>query len=144
MHTLVKTLAVAAALWIGAQPPHFRGSIGSCFSRRPRKRPPTSTSAMSTAMAASTSCWPRGATGAWSIAFFSAMAAAVSVRVRPWPASDKTYSGNLVDLDGDGDLDVVISNDTPIPNASTSTTVKAFSEAGTTGARLVDSKCGGR
>lgn len=31
------------------------------------------------------------------------------------PAADKTYSGNLVDLDGDGDLDVVISNDTPDP-----------------------------
>jgi FG-GAP-like repeat len=31
------------------------------------------------------------------------------------PASDRTYSGNLVDLDGDGDLDVVISNDTPDP-----------------------------
>lgn len=31
------------------------------------------------------------------------------------PASDKTYSGNLVDLDRDGDLDVVISNDTPDP-----------------------------
>lgn len=31
------------------------------------------------------------------------------------PASDKTYSGNLVDLDGDSDLDVVISNDTPDP-----------------------------
>ena len=31
------------------------------------------------------------------------------------PASDKTYSGNLVDLDGDGDIDVVISNDTPDP-----------------------------
>lgn len=30
-------------------------------------------------------------------------------------ASDKTYSGRLVDLDGDGDLDVVISNDTPDP-----------------------------
>jgi hypothetical protein len=30
-------------------------------------------------------------------------------------ASDKTYSGHLVDLDGDGDLDVVISNDTPDP-----------------------------
>jgi reactive intermediate/imine deaminase len=28
-------------------------------------------------------------------------------------ASDKTYSGHLVDLDGDKDLDVVISNDTP-------------------------------
>ncbi len=27
--------------------------------------------------------------------------------------SDKTYSGHLVDLDGDRDLDVVISNDTP-------------------------------
>ena len=31
------------------------------------------------------------------------------------PASDKTYSGNLIDLDGDSDLDVVISNDTPDP-----------------------------
>jgi hypothetical protein len=31
------------------------------------------------------------------------------------PAVDKTYSGNLVDLDGDRDLDVVISNDTPDP-----------------------------
>ena len=31
------------------------------------------------------------------------------------PASDRTYPGNLVDLDldGDGDLDVVISNDNP-------------------------------
>jgi hypothetical protein len=30
-------------------------------------------------------------------------------------ASDKTYSGRLVDLDADGDLDVVISNDAPDP-----------------------------
>jgi hypothetical protein len=29
--------------------------------------------------------------------------------------ADRTYSGNLVDLDGDKDLDVVISNDTPDP-----------------------------
>ena len=31
------------------------------------------------------------------------------------PASDKSYSGRLVDLDADGDLDIVISNDTPSP-----------------------------
>jgi VCBS repeat protein len=30
-------------------------------------------------------------------------------------ASDRSYSGRLVDLDADGDLDVVISNDTPDP-----------------------------
>ena len=35
------------------------------------------------------------------------------------PASDKTYSGNLVDLDGDGDLDVVIRTTRRIPNAFT-------------------------
>jgi hypothetical protein len=31
------------------------------------------------------------------------------------PASDRTYSGRLADLDGDGDLDAVISNDAPDP-----------------------------
>jgi reactive intermediate/imine deaminase len=31
------------------------------------------------------------------------------------PTADKTYSGRLVDLDGDGDLDVVTSNDAPSP-----------------------------
>jgi beta-lactamase class A len=30
-------------------------------------------------------------------------------------ASDRSYSGHLVDLDGDGDLDVVVSNDAPDP-----------------------------
>ena len=30
-------------------------------------------------------------------------------------ASDRSYSGRLVDIDGDGDLDVVISNDKPDP-----------------------------
>ena len=30
-------------------------------------------------------------------------------------ASDRSYSGRLVDIDGDGDLDVVISNDAPDP-----------------------------
>ena len=31
------------------------------------------------------------------------------------PASDRSYSGRLVDLDRDGDLDVVVSNDAPDP-----------------------------
>jgi VCBS repeat protein len=30
-------------------------------------------------------------------------------------ASDRSYSGRLIDIDGDGDLDVVISNDAPDP-----------------------------
>lgn len=33
----------------------------------------------------------------------------------PLGAADRTYAGLLVDLDGDGDLDVVISNDEPDP-----------------------------
>jgi len=50
------------------------------------------------------------------------------------PASDKTYSGNLVDLDGDGDLDVVISNDTPDPKRIYFNDGKGhFTEAGTYG-----------
>ena len=50
------------------------------------------------------------------------------------PASDKTYSGNLVDLDGDGDLDVVISNDTPDPKRIYLNDGKGrFSEADTYG-----------
>src|SRR5688572_29264627 len=31
------------------------------------------------------------------------------------PTADRSYSGRLVDIDADGDLDVVISNDTPDP-----------------------------
>jgi len=31
-------------------------------------------------------------------------------------ASDRTYSGLLADVDGDGDLDIIISNDAPDPN----------------------------
>jgi predicted GNAT family acetyltransferase len=34
---------------------------------------------------------------------------------RPIGEADRSYSGVLVDIDGDGDLDVVISNDTPDP-----------------------------
>jgi hypothetical protein len=34
---------------------------------------------------------------------------------RPIGAADRSYSGVLVDIDGDSDLDVVISNDTPDP-----------------------------
>jgi hypothetical protein len=50
------------------------------------------------------------------------------------PASDRTYSGNLVDLDGDGDLDVVISNDAPDPKRVYLNDGKGrFSEAGTYG-----------
>jgi VCBS repeat protein len=50
------------------------------------------------------------------------------------PVADKTYSGNLVDLDGDGDLDVVISNDTPDPKRIYLNDGKGrFREAGTYG-----------
>ena len=50
------------------------------------------------------------------------------------PASDRTYSGNLVDLDGDRDLDVVISNDTPDPKRIYLNDGKGrFREAGTYG-----------
>lgn len=50
------------------------------------------------------------------------------------PAADRTYSGNLVDLDGDGDLDVVISNDTPDPKRVYLNDGKGrFHEAGTYG-----------
>jgi hypothetical protein len=50
------------------------------------------------------------------------------------PASDRTYSGNLVDLDGDGDLDVVISNDRPDPKRIYLNDGKGrFHEAGTYG-----------
>jgi hypothetical protein len=50
------------------------------------------------------------------------------------PVADKTYSANLVDLDGDGDLDVVISNDTPDPKRVYLNDGKGrFHEAGTYG-----------
>jgi hypothetical protein len=50
------------------------------------------------------------------------------------PTADKTYSGNLVDLDGDGDLDVVISNDQPDPKRIYLNDGKGrFREAGTYG-----------
>jgi hypothetical protein len=50
------------------------------------------------------------------------------------PAADRTYSGNLVDLDRDGDLDVVISNDTPDPKRIYLNDGKGkFREAGTYG-----------
>lgn len=50
------------------------------------------------------------------------------------PAKDRTYSGNLVDLDGDRDLDVVISNDRPDPKRVYLNDGKGrFREAGTYG-----------
>jgi hypothetical protein len=50
------------------------------------------------------------------------------------PAADRTYSANLVDLDRDGDLDIVISNDTPDPKRIYLNDGKGrFSEAGTYG-----------
>jgi hypothetical protein len=50
------------------------------------------------------------------------------------PVSDKTYSSNLVDIDGDGDLDVVISNDRPDPKRIYLNDGKGrFSEADTYG-----------
>jgi hypothetical protein len=49
-------------------------------------------------------------------------------------AADRTYSGNLVDLDRDGDLDVVISNDAPDPKRIYFNNGKGhFSEGGTYG-----------
>jgi hypothetical protein len=47
-------------------------------------------------------------------------------------ASDRTYSGLLVDLDGDGDLDVVISNDRPDPKLVYLNDGKGRFQAGTT------------
>ena len=47
-------------------------------------------------------------------------------------ASDRSYSGKLVDLDGDGDLDVVISNDRPDPKLVYLNDGKGRFQAGTT------------
>jgi hypothetical protein len=41
-------------------------------------------------------------------------------------ASDRSYSGVLVDLDGDGDLDVVVSNDLPDPKTALRTELDAW------------------
>jgi hypothetical protein len=50
------------------------------------------------------------------------------------PRADRTYSANLVDLDADGDLDVVISNDRPDPKRIYLNDGKGhFTEAGTYG-----------
>jgi len=50
------------------------------------------------------------------------------------PTADRSYSGNLVDLDLDGDLDIVISNDLPDPKRIYINDGKGrFREAGTYG-----------
>src|SRR5690349_24096763 len=71
---------------------------------------------MSTATATSISFWRKAVIGRWSTRYFSVTArGGIATTYDVAPNSDRSYSGLLVDLDGDGNLDIVISNDAHDP-----------------------------